>query len=389
MALLNLGLGLGSVVVLGSLSLDLVIRELGQFVRGTDIADLLVVALCEDQIDLFETAVRRLGVEEPDNRDEESVPGGKEQIGAPANCRDHRRREHDDGKVKQPVVTSRHGVGLGSGTHGRQLGRVQPWKRQPGSAEGSHIEEESEDGTLGGLLVTRDQTCKGDNHGCSLDHRAAEEELAATDPFDEEPREGSEDSIDNHVDTADQEGLVVVLVQVGLEQHGKVVDDGVAAAELLENLGRGANKHAAQVLARSASQEIAEASLLTQRARGTERVEGELFLNLGFVVVNFTAIESSEDIFAFFNAVFGDEVAGGVREEPHANDDDNTEDNLERNGEAPDQVGRAIVRSKVNPVGNRSTDGDDTTFDTDEETTVAGLGTFGLVSRDGGTEDEC
>jgi hypothetical protein len=143
------------------------------------------------------------------------------------------------------------------------------------------------------------------------------------------------------------------------------------------------------VLARSASQEIAEASLLTQRAGGTERIESELFLNLGFVVVNFTAIERGEDIFAFFDAVFGDEVAGGIRKEPHADDDDDTEDDLERDGKAPDQVGRAIVRSKVDPVGNRSTDGDDTTFNTDEETAVTGLGTFGLVSRNGGTANEC
>jgi hypothetical protein len=50
------------------------------------------------------------------------------------------------------------------------------------------------------------------------------------------------------------------------------------------------------------------------------------------------------------------------------------------------------VGAKVDPVGNRRTDGDGTTFNTDEETPVAGLGTLGLIcgnGRSGTVSDDC
>ncbi len=85
MALLDLGLRLRVVIVLGSLSLDLVICELGQLVRSTDVADVVVEALGEDKIDFLETAVGGFGVEEPHDGYEEGVPACEEEVRAPPN----------------------------------------------------------------------------------------------------------------------------------------------------------------------------------------------------------------------------------------------------------------------------------------------------------------
>lgn len=262
LALLRLGGGVGAEAVLGGLLLNLLVGELGKLVRRLDVADVLGEALGEDDIDLLQTAVGGLGVEEPDHGDEQGVQDGEEQISSPASTADHGGREHDDCEVEQPVGAGGHSVGLGTGLDGRQLSRVQPGQRQPGGTEGSHVQEKTEHGTLGDLRVVGDQTGEGDDHGDGLQVRATQEQLAATDLLNEEPREGSEDGVHNHVDTTDEQSLVVGLVQGALKQNGQVVDDSVATRQLLEDLGRGTDKHAAEVLGATTGAEVAVAGLV-------------------------------------------------------------------------------------------------------------------------------
>lgn len=123
-------------------------------------------------------------------------------------------------------------------------------------------------------------------------------------------------------------------------------------------------------------------SLANLRSDG---VNDQLLLELGLVVVDLPTTQGGKHVLTLLDAVFGDEVTGGVGKEPHADDDDETEEDLESNGETPHQVLVTEVGTVVNPVGNRSTDGNDTTLDTDEQTTVASLGALGLVGRDSGS----
>ncbi len=218
-----------------------------------------------------------------------------------------------------------------------------------------------------------------------MDDSTAEEELAAANLFNEEPGEGGKNGVDDHVDTADEESHVVILVQVLLKEQGQVVDDRVAAAELLEDLRRGTDEHTTQVLAGTAGGEVAEPSLLAEGSRRTEGLEDELLLDLSLPVADFASGQGGEDILSLFDAVLGDQVSGGVGKVPHADDDDDTKEDLEGDGETPDQVRGTIVGTEIDPVGDGSTDGDDTTFNTDQKSTVVRLGTLGLVGGDRGT----
>lgn len=249
--------------ILQSLLLDLLVGELGQLPGGADIADVLAVALGEDEVDLLQTAARSLGVKEVHGGNEDGVHHSKEQVGAPVDVLDHDGCDHDDGKVEQPVRAGRHGVGLGTGADGRHLGRVQPGERQDTGTEEGHVQEQTKDGTLGRAGSARNQAGEDDDHGNHLAHHTTQEQLATTDLLNEEPGEGSEDGIDNHVDTTDQHRHEIGLIKRLLEQHGQVVDDSIASGQLLGDLGGRTDQHAAQVLSLAASEQIRVASTLS------------------------------------------------------------------------------------------------------------------------------
>lgn len=261
-ALLNLLLAVHD-AVLGGLLFNLLLREFGKLAGGAHIRHLLEVALGEDQVDFLERATGGLGVEEPHDGDEKAVPGGEEEVGAPFDAGDHDRGDHDDGEVEEPVGAGGDGVGLRTGLDGRQLGGVEPGQGQPGGAKDAHVQEEAEDGTLGGLGVTGDQAAEDNDHGGALAKGAAQEEVATTDLLDEEPGEGGEDGVANHVDTTDQEGKVVRLADGVLEQNGQIVDDSVATGDLLEELRRGADNHATEVLRGATGEKVGEGGLLS------------------------------------------------------------------------------------------------------------------------------
>lgn len=101
------------------------------------------------------------------------------------------------------------------------------------------------------------------------------------------------------------------------------------------------------------------------------------------MIIDLVVTQGGQNGFTLGDAATRDEVTRGIGQVKHSDDDNDTEDNLEGNWETPDQVIRAIVGTKVDPVGNHRTDGNDTTFDTDEQTTVARLRAFRLVGRNG------
>lgn len=270
-ALLDLLLLVGH-TVLGSLLFDLFLGKLRQLVGGTDVGDVLGVTLGEDNIDLFQAATGGFRVEEPDGRNEETVPGGEEKVGAPTDAANHDRSNHDNSKVEEPVAAGGHGVGLRTGLDGRQLSRVQPRQRQPGGTEEAHVHEETEDSTLGDLRITlghggtRDKTSEHDDHGGALSETATKEKLATTNLLNKEPREGSEDSVANHVNTTNQKSEIVALSNGLLEQDGEIVNDSVATRDLLEELRRRTDNHTAEVLRGTTSEKVGERRMGGTRA---------------------------------------------------------------------------------------------------------------------------
>lgn len=243
--------------------LDLFIREPGQFLGRPHVAHLLDIPLGEDEVDLLETAVRGLRVEEVDDGDEGGVQRREEQVRAPVDAGHHDRGDHDYGEVEEPVGAGGDGVRFRARLDGREFSRVQPGKGKPGGAEAGHVEEEAKDGALLGALAVGDQTGKGDHHGDELDPRAVEKEVAAADLLDEEPGEGGENGVHDHVDTADEQSELVLFTQGVLEEHRQVVDHRVATTELLEDLRRRTNKHTPAVLRAATGQQVGELGLVT------------------------------------------------------------------------------------------------------------------------------
>lgn len=387
-ALLDLLLLVGH-TVLGGLLFDFFLGKLGQLVGGTDVGDVLGVTLCEDDIDLFQSATGGFRVKEPDGRNEETVPGGEEEVSTPTNAVNHDRSDHDNSKVEEPVTAGGHGVGLRTGLDGRQLSGVEPRQRQPGGTEEAHVHEETENSTLGDLGITLshggtgDQASEHDDHGGALSETATKEKLATTNFFDKEPREGSEDSVANHVNTTDQKSEIVALSNGLLKQDREIVNDSVATRNLLEELGRRTDNHTTEVLRRATSEKVAERRLGS--TGGSNRVNDKVLLHLGLAVINLNTVQTSQNGFTLRDTVVGDEPARRLGHVVHADNDDNSKDNLEGDGETPHKILGTIVGTKVNPVGNHGSDGNDTTLNTDQETTILGVRTLSLVRRDGGS----
>ena len=329
-----------------------------------------------------------LGVEEVQDGEEASVDDGKEQVGSPANAVNHDGRDHDDEEVEEPVGARRDGVGLCASLDGADLGRVEPRERQPGRSKGGDVGEEADGGALCGAGGARDQAGKGQHHGEHLAGRAPEEELAASDTLDDEPRDGGKGGVDNHVDAAQQHGHVVSLADGVLEEDGEVVDDGVAAADLLHELGRGAEQHAAEVLRLAVGEEgLDGGALLAGEARGADGVEDHVPLGLCLLAVDFISTEGGNGPLGLLVPLVGEEPARAVGQPDHDGAEDEGEDDLEGNGEAPDEVIGPVGRTVVDPVRNQRAKGDDAALDADEEAAVGRLAALGLVRRDGGRVD--
>lgn len=245
--------------------------QIRHVLRSLHIADILQISLGEDKIDLLERATLRLGVEEIDDGDEARVDDGEEEVGAPADVGDHDGRDHDDQEVEEPVRDGRGGVGVGARAQRVDLRGVEPGERQPGRAETGDVGEEADDGAVGGGFRAGDQAGEDEDHGEALPDCAPEEELSAAGFLDDEPGGGGEDCVDDHVDAAHQEGeLLVSRGDGGFEEYGEVVDDGVAATDLLEELGGAAKEHAAEMLCLAASEHVLDGEGFSRSGNGIE-----------------------------------------------------------------------------------------------------------------------
>lgn len=163
LVLLSFGRITGIQAQLARLVGDLLKSELGQVVGDHERPLPFDMDLGVDDIDLSELPAGRLHVEEPAVWDSEQVNQGKEEIDTPGARVGKNRREHDHGKVADPVGAGRRCGARGTGTEGIDLGRVDPGQRQEGEGEESDEEEDTHDGTLGVLLGSIDQASECDD----------------------------------------------------------------------------------------------------------------------------------------------------------------------------------------------------------------------------------
>lgn len=217
--------------------------------------------------------------------------------------------------------------------------------------------EKTNGSALGSGSSTRKEGTKSENHGKTLADSSDEEQLAATDALDSEPGGCREDGVDDHVDTAEQQSEVVAGSDGGLEQDWEVVDDGVAASDLLHHLGAGSEDHAAEVLRDAALEERGEGrdSALVARSLDGVRDDSQLLGDVG-VVATLTG-QSCQHGSGVVCASLGEQPTGRLGELEHQDEHGQGEDTLEGDGESPDEgvgsVGASIVFGKRTKLAHR------------------------------------
>ena len=169
---------------------------------------------------------------------------------------------------------------------------------------------------------------------------APEEELATTGALDNEPGDCRKSSVDDHVDASKQQSHVMRRADGSLKEDGEVVDDGIATAELLEELRRRSEEHAAEMLGLAAGEESRKST--PSLVAGFDAVDNQGVLELDLLIGGLETSERRDDIDAVFVTILGDEPSGRFGKEPGANDENKTEDNLERDGKSPGKVVRPL-----------------------------------------------
>ncbi|KAI6752019.1 hypothetical protein HG531_006715 [Fusarium graminearum] len=221
------------------------------------------------------------------------------------------------------------------------------------------------------VATTGNQESHGQEHGKHLSSGTNKQQLATANTLNEEPRRCRKDGVDNHVNATKQKSKVLIAKDVGA-QNREVVDNSVAATDLLHELRASAEKHATEVLCLSTGEQSLDGgALLSSETRSTDGVDNSVALSTGLVTVNLKASDGGDDLFGFFVAVVNDK----------------TENDLEGNGKTPGEVLGTVGAAVVDPVGDEGTKGNDTTFDTNKKTSVGGGGTLSLVGRDSRSVD--
>ena len=282
--------------------------------------------------------------------------------------------------VYVPVVNRAESVGLRAGLERVDLGGVQPGEWQPSSAEEGDVDEKTYSSTVGSTSLGRgNKAGEGKNHSQALSNGTDQEELTATDTLNDKPRCSREDGIDNHVDTSQKKGEVVVRTESVLAKNGKVVDDSVATRQLLHELRRGTEDHAAEVLGLA----VGEEKLGGDLAATTSLADGILddtHLEQDLGVITTETVQTSKNRCSFVLAVMGEEPSRRFGQLNHQSNDDECEHTLESDGESPGEVIGAVETAVIDPVGNKRSDGNHATLDTNDLSAVLGLAaSYGML----------
>jgi hypothetical protein len=166
-----------------------------------------------------------------------------------------------------------------------------------------------------------------------------------------------------------------------LEKDGEVVDNCVATRKLLHHLRGSTQKHTAKVLRLSVGENSGELGLATTTGEADGLLD-DTHLNLDFRVLARETVESGHDSCSFLLAVVSEEPAWRFRELSHHDKDDESEDDLESNGEAPGEIVRAVETTVVDPVRNQRANGDVAALNADDLTAVLRAAALGLVGGD-------
>ena len=363
---------------------DLLDGELGHFVGDLEGPLALNVSLGEDDIDLLQVTASSLGVEEVGEGQGSEVDQSEEEVQTPTGCSGEHGSEHDDGEVANPVHAGGSRASHGTGTEGVDLGRVDPGQRKRSKGEEDDEEEDTDDGTLGVLGTTSSQTGHGNDERETLTGETNQEQVTTANTLNHEERGQSSQSIDGSENTTQNEGQLVLKVQVVLEEQSRIVDSSVATSELLEELARATNHHTLELLGLAEGEESLPGTLVV--LLGLQISLHQVDIGHNVLAIGGAVVERSQDLTGLSLATLNDEPTGRLGQTQSTTSNQNGEHDLEGDGETPGDglVGASNVGgTEIDPVSDESTDGDNGTLKANEETTVVGVGALGLPDRNG------
>ena len=361
--------------------------------------------LVEDGVHLLERAVRRLRVQEVDDGHDEAVAAtglakwylkvGKEQaslhdgeddVGLPGDGGEGDGRDHDDHEVEGPVGARGQRVGGRADAQRYDLGRVQPGHAEPADGE-EGVEDEQEHGRHDTRAGAADVFQRGpvddgqDHHGDGHAGRTEQHELPAAELLDGEDGDPRGGEVLGAVEGGQQARHERRQADLVLVDVGRVVGDQVDARDLLEDLVDVGQHGAVEVAVLGHGEEVAEAAL---GHLGHDVLDGDELV-LDELVVGREAAERAEHVHRLVFVALEDEPARRLGQLHDAGDDDEGEEDLEGNGEAPRHgAGLGVVEAKVDPVADANTAGDEGALDHDKHAASVGLGALGLPCRDRG-----
>ena len=353
-----------------------------------DLRDLRLAAavlLDEEEVELFQTLPRRLGIEDKDAHGVEDVQRGEDDVELVVDVVDGDRRDLDHHELKGPVAAVAQRQPLLADLQRQDLGGVGPAGAEPAGGVAAVEDEEHDDGgDAVGVVFRRGASQEGgdDDEHDGLEDAAVEEEAAAAEAVDGDYRDDGADHAVDGGEAGDPEGFLVRGADEFDEQRGQVVGDGVDAAELVHDHDAAGEAEAAEVLGRAVGEE-----------EGVLVGAGGLFQRVGFddlgeeVLDHFFAVggEAVEDGDGFVDAVFLDEPAGGFGEEGDEDAGQEEEDELEGDGEGEAGAARVGVEAVVDPLREEEAEAG-AAEELDDEVAAAGerRGRFGLPDADGG-----
>ena len=194
---------------------------------------------------------------------------------------------------------------------------------------------------------------------------SVKEKLTAPSLFDDKPGNRSEGCVDDHVYASQEKSEGVSCANGVLKENWEIVDDGVAASELLKELRGGAEEHTTEMLGFATREESRESSI-SSTSGSANRVHDQSVLELNIWVSSLESRERSENVDAVFVSFILNEPARRFRQKEGSDDQNNTKDNLEGDRKSPGQVVWSIGRTIVDPIGDHSTKCNDTTLNTDK-----------------------
>lgn len=172
-------------------------------------------------------------------------------------------------------------------------------------------------------------------------------------------------------------------LQCILEKNWEVIDDSVASGELLHHLRTGTKKQTTEMLGFSVGEQNLDGGAVSVSAGSPDSIVDNVELETNDLIFDRLRFEGCEDHTSLFTTILGCEPSRRFWEAQSEAKHNESEDQLEGDREPPCEFGRAVKAAEVNPVCNQRSDGNTTTLDADDLTTVVAFGAFGLVGGNG------